>query len=108
MRSRVFATCVVLLTAACGAQPAAPVEIPLPDLARLEPQVADKIRAARAAVAARGDGDAWRHLGRVLLAHHQWPQAERAFAVAGELPGEQRAESLYLAGCAADFAGAPY
>jgi tetratricopeptide (TPR) repeat protein len=67
-------------------------EPPLPDLAEVDPAVAQAVETARAPVRqSPRSADAWGHLGQVLLAHAFDGEARTCFAVAEQLaPREPR------------------
>ncbi len=84
--------------AACGTGPGPEsevgeaVDVPLPDMTDMEPQVEERLRETRAAVVAEpGSAEAWGRFGMVTHAHELWAEALVAYAQAGRLdPGDAR------------------
>jgi superkiller protein 3 len=76
----------VLLLAACSEPPPPAAGPPAPDTSAMEPQVAEKIEAARQRVLrSAGYGDAWGDLGMVFQAHALYPEAIACYRRAMEL-----------------------
>ncbi|MEE2886430.1 MAG: tetratricopeptide repeat protein [Planctomycetota bacterium] len=88
------------LVVACGPK----IDVPMPDLARVEPGVVAKVQSCRAAVLADPSVDSWARYGRTLHAHRMMLQAEQAYLAAADVAGADTSaafEYLHLAGCAA-------
>lgn len=71
--------------------------VPEPDMADMEPQVAERLRNVRAAVFARRESaDAWGRLGMVCHAHELWDCAEDAYREAQALDPLNKRWHYYL------------
>jgi tetratricopeptide (TPR) repeat protein len=79
-------------------------EVPMPDLARVESGVIEKVQSCRDAVVESPSVENWARYGRTLHAHRMMLEAEQAYLAAANLAGTSESaafEHLHLAGCAA-------
>ncbi len=78
--------------------------VPMPDLDRIDPEVAAKLRQCHAAVVADPTAANWAKYGRTLHAYEMLAEAEAAYLAAAEIAGVSKPaafDHLQLAGCAA-------
>ena len=79
-------------------------DVPMPDLARVESGVIEKVQSCRDAVVESPSVENWARYGRTLHAHRMMLEAEQAYLAAANLAGAGNSagfEHLHLAGCAA-------
>jgi tetratricopeptide (TPR) repeat protein len=94
---------VALTLAGCGD---GEIAVPEPDLAEMEPQVAELLDSARRAVVARrGSAEAWGELGTAYDAHGLFEEAERCYREAHRLDPE-RLDWIYLLAIVREMSGA--